>query len=118
MEQLVQESKGEIDSDQLIFMKVDISDFSSVRKFADDYAKQTAQVDTLILNAGIMKSERGLSKDGIEMTLATNHFGHFLLVHLLLPSLLAAESHGAKPRIIVLASALAYQTDVLDFTEF
>ncbi|OLP89533.1 hypothetical protein AK812_SmicGene28989 [Symbiodinium microadriaticum] len=36
-------------------------------------------VDTLVLNAGVMRRSRLLTEDGLEETMAANHLGHFLL---------------------------------------
>ena len=44
---------------------------------------------TQILNAGIMMCPLQYTKDGFEMQIGTNHFGHFALVADLLPSMRA-----------------------------
>lgn len=54
-------------------------------------------VDIVINNAGIMNlPDRGLNEDGIEMTWATNHLGHFLLTCLIMPRLLKAAEGNPK----------------------
>jgi protochlorophyllide reductase len=66
--------------------QLDLSSLSSVRNFVEDFKLRHAAFDVLINNAGIMAvPKRELSLDGIEMQIATNHFGHFLLTALLLP---------------------------------
>ncbi|ORV45706.1 oxidoreductase [Mycolicibacter engbaekii] len=62
---------------------LDLADLSSVRRFADD----TAQVDVLINNAGIMAVPYAATVDGFESQIGTNHLGHFALTNLLLPKL-------------------------------
>jgi len=62
---------------------LDVCDLSSVRAFASD----VGAVDVLVNNAGILGVPYGLSVDGIELHLATNHLGHFALTNLLLPRL-------------------------------
>lgn len=70
--------------------ELDLSDLSSVRRFAADWsASRPEGLDLLINNAGIMAIPRTLSADGYEMQLATNHLGHFALTGLLLPALVA-----------------------------
>lgn len=70
--------------------ELDLSDLSSVRRFAADWsASHPEGLDLLINNAGIMAIPRTLSADGYEMQLATNHLGHFALTGLLLPALVA-----------------------------
>jgi len=56
------------------------------------------RIDGIILNAATMEPKRQLNKNGIELTLATNHLGPFLLTGLLLQKLLNQEH---KSRIVV-----------------
>src|ERR1700710_2275313 len=50
--------------------------------------------------------DRTITADGVELTMATNHVGHFLLTNLILPKLIAAAKSFKKGsvRIINLAS--------------
>jgi NAD(P)-dependent dehydrogenase (short-subunit alcohol dehydrogenase family) len=63
--------------------ELDLQDLSSVRRFADGVDK----ADVLINNAGIMAAPFGLTADGFESQIGTNHLGHFALTNLLLPKL-------------------------------
>lgn len=58
---------------------VDISDLGAVRAFADGFTP--ARVDVLIQNAGVLPATRQMSREGLELTLATNVVGPFLLTH-------------------------------------
>jgi NAD(P)-dependent dehydrogenase (short-subunit alcohol dehydrogenase family) len=60
--------------------RLDLSDLSSVREFADSVEK----ADVLINNAGVMAVPYGTTADGFEMQIGTNHLGHFALTGLLL----------------------------------
>lgn len=60
---------------------LDVADLSSVRAFAADLGP----IDVLINNAGVMAVPYGLTVDGFETQLGTNHLGHFALTNLLLP---------------------------------
>jgi len=117
MERVVAEADGDIDEEQLKFMQLDTSSFASVRRFVETLRGSGIRPYSLILNAGVMMSTRKLSEDGIEMTMATNHFGHFLLVNLMLPMLREAEARGEKPRIVIVGSNMSYFHGQFDFSE-
>lgn len=92
-------------STELIFLEADLSSLASVRQMAQAFLSQSARLDVLMLNAGIMATSPGLSTDGYEIQFATNHLGHALLTKLLLPALLSTTSQpGADVRIISMSS--------------
>lgn len=91
-------------------MPVDLSSRTQIAQFAADFQQRHERLDVLINNAGGLFSERRISVDGIEMTLALNHLGYFLLTHALLDSLKA----GVKARIVNLASN-AHHKGKIDF---
>jgi NAD(P)-dependent dehydrogenase (short-subunit alcohol dehydrogenase family) len=62
--------------------RLDLADLESVRAFT---AGWTGDLDVLINNAGIMMVPAGMTVDGFELQLGTNHLGHFTLTNLLLP---------------------------------
>jgi NAD(P)-dependent dehydrogenase (short-subunit alcohol dehydrogenase family) len=82
-----------------LFLKLDLSSLSSVRKCATEFAALNLPLHLLINNAGVAGA-RGLTEDGFEMTFGVNHLGHFLLTQLLLPHLIAA----APARVVTVAS--------------
>ncbi len=69
---------------------VDLSDLGSVRA-AGDAAADLGPIDVLVNNAGVMGTKRQRTADGLDLQLATNHFGPFLLTGLLLPQLVASD---------------------------
>ena len=71
-------------------LEVDLSDLGSVRRAAADAAALGA-LDALVNNAGVMGTAYTRTGDGLELQMATNHFGPFLLTGLLLPQLVASE---------------------------
>jgi NAD(P)-dependent dehydrogenase (short-subunit alcohol dehydrogenase family) len=81
--------------------KLDLADLASIRTFAHGFVEDHPTLDVLIGNAGIMACPQGTTTDGFELQLGTNHLGHFLLVQLLTPSLVAAGS----ARVVLLTSA-------------
>ncbi|KAH0956353.1 hypothetical protein HN011_009172 [Eciton burchellii] len=61
-------------------------------------------MDVLIHNAGIAEFlKKEVTEDGLEMTMATNHFGPFLLTHLLINLL-----KQSKPSRIVIVASITY----------
>lgn len=69
---------------------VDLADLSSVRRAADS-AGTFGPVHVLVNNAGVMGTPYATSPDGLELQMATNHYGPFLLTGLLLPQLVASQ---------------------------
>lgn len=72
---------------------------------ARDFTSKERRLDLLYLNAGIMATPAGLTKDGYEIQFGTNHVGHALLTKLLLPTLSrTADEPGSDVRVICLSS--------------
>lgn len=69
--------------------RLDLSSLSSVATFAEGVMGDRASIDLLVNNAGIMAVDEGLTADGFELQLGTNHLGHVALTLRLLPLLLA-----------------------------
>jgi NAD(P)-dependent dehydrogenase (short-subunit alcohol dehydrogenase family) len=84
-------------------MGLDLGSLAAVRAFVAELEADSVPLRALVCNAGLQVT-RALrrSADGIELTFAVNHLGHFLLVHLLLRRLLA----NAPARIAVVASGV------------
>ncbi|HEY1535867.1 MAG TPA: SDR family NAD(P)-dependent oxidoreductase [Polyangiaceae bacterium] len=78
----------------------DFSSLAAVRGLALELEQRGVALDALINNAGVYMKRRELSVDGIELTLAVNHFAHVLLTHLLL----AGSAGKALSRVINLSS--------------
>lgn len=72
-------------------MKLDLSDFTSIRQFANEYKRRFNRVDTLINNAGVGFPRPKLDRQGHDLTFTTNHLGHFLLTVMLLDLILATR---------------------------
>ncbi|VVC96043.1 unnamed protein product [Leptidea sinapis] len=88
---------------KLEIKKLDLSSFSSIREFAADIIKTEPKLDVLIHNAGYAQTfKKYKTEDGLEMTMATNHYGPFLLTHLLITLL----RKSTPSRIVVVASSL------------
>ncbi|XP_033118320.1 retinol dehydrogenase 13-like isoform X2 [Anneissia japonica] len=92
-------------SEEVYVKHLDVSSLSSVRKFVDETTQEESRLDVLINNAGISApNEQVITEEGLEITFATNHLGHFLLTNLLLDLL----KKSAPSRVVVVA-ATAYR---------
>lgn len=86
------------------FIRTDLSEQSDVRALAARLAESCEFIDVLINNAGARIDNYRETDDGIELTFATNHLGHFLLTGLLIERLLQAPS----ARVITVTSVTHY----------
>lgn len=83
---------------------LDLSSFKSIRECAEKINANEERLDILIHNAGYANYIwRGVSKDGLEITMATNHYGPFLFTHLLI-DLMKKTAKENPCRIVVVAS--------------
>ena len=97
---------------QIFVEELDLADLSNVESFATRLKKSHQHVDILINNAGVMIPPQSTTKDGFELQIGTNHFGHFALTSHMMPLLSAAE----KPRIVTLSS-IAHWSGVIDLED-
>lgn len=82
-------------------MQLDTSSLASVRAFAKKVTSEERELHILVNNAGMAgPAKQQFSEDGLDLTMATNHFGPFLLTNLL-GDLLKA---GAPSRIVCVSS--------------
>ena len=84
---------------------LDLANLESVEDAAEEVADLAGQLDLLVNNAGVMAVAPGLTADGFEVQIGTNHLGHFALTGRLLPLLLAA----GDARVITVTS-VAHRT--------
>ncbi len=79
----------------------DLSDMASVRAAAAEIVERLDRLDVLVNNAGLtLRGKRQVTEAGLDVMLAANHLGPFLLTNLLLPLLQAS----APARIVNVAS--------------
>ena len=90
-------------------VRLDLASLASVRAAADDIRASVPRLDLLINNAGVMDIPFARSEDGVELTFAVNHLGHFALTGLLLAQLLATP--GSR---VVTVSSVAHRRGLLD----
>lgn len=105
--QQVAKTQG-LDPSRYSIIELDLASLESVRKFVDEFRASGRALDALVVNAAIYKPslkspER--SADGYEISVATNHLGHFLLCNLLLEDLKNAPNPA--PRLVTLGTVTA-----------
>jgi NAD(P)-dependent dehydrogenase (short-subunit alcohol dehydrogenase family) len=91
---------------------VDLASMGSVRAAAGELRSRCPRIDLLINNAGVMEPPYSLTHDGFELTLATNHLGHFALAGLVLERLLATP--GSR---VVTVSSEGHARGEIDFED-
>ena len=109
----VEQLKAESHNLAIDYFIADFSSQKSVRQVAERIKQKLTVIDVLVNNAGGVYPSFELSEDGLEMTIATNHFGPFLLTNLLLP-LIEKSSEG---RIVNVSSRSHYRGKI-DFESF
>jgi NAD(P)-dependent dehydrogenase (short-subunit alcohol dehydrogenase family) len=90
----------------------DLSSQEEIHRLADNFKEAYPRLDVLINNAGVFRSERTTTPDGLETTFAVNHLAHFLLTDLLLDVLKAS----APSRIVNVASG-EQRNGTIDFDD-
>lgn len=99
-EKVVEELRMASGNNNIHSLVADLSSQADVRRLAGEFKAKYPQLHVLINNAGAAFTQRQLSSDGVEMTLALNHLAGFLLTNLLLDTLKAS----APARIINVSS--------------
>jgi len=86
---------------QVKFYRVDISSMKEVRNVSEKIKNDFDHIDVLINNAGARFDNYFKNDEGIELTFATNHLGHFLLTL----SLIEMLKKSTQGRIINISSS-------------
>jgi NAD(P)-dependent dehydrogenase (short-subunit alcohol dehydrogenase family) len=96
---------------------LDLASLDSVRAAAQSFLATGRRLDLLVNNAGVMAlPQRRTTREGFELQLGTNHFGHFALTGRLLPALLRPQA-ASSPARIVTVSSIAHRGAVMDFAD-
>jgi protochlorophyllide reductase len=98
----------EIPAEHVSMELIDLGSQKSVRAFVARFTASGLPLHALVCNAAVylpLLKTPARSPEGFEISVATNHFGHFLLSHLLLPRLVPLK--GEAPRLITLGTVTA-----------
>ena len=103
----------EIPPDAYTLMHLDLASLESVRNFVKTFRESGRSLDVLLCNAAVylpLLKEPQRSPDGYEISVATNHLGHFLLCNLLLEDLI--HSKYSNRRLIILGTVTANSNEL------
>jgi retinol dehydrogenase 12 len=108
--QVIDEIKRETGNANVEFAALDLADLASVRACAEAIAARDLPIHGLINNAGLA-GQRGLTKDGFELTFGTNHLGPYLFTRLLLDRI----KQAGTARIVNVSSQSHYSAKGIDW---
>lgn len=95
----------------------DMGTLAGVRRGAEAVLKLTPKLHVLVNNAGVFAGERAVTADGIEMTLAVNYLGPFLLTELLGPRLTESVGEGEPASRVINVSSVAHTRGRIHFDD-
>ena len=101
LQTVLAEIKLKSKNDNIIGFAADLSEMEAVKQLVEDINGKLSHIDVLINNAGVFKSSKAYSDDGIDMRFAVNYFAPYLLTNKLLPLL----EQSSNARVINLSSA-------------
>ena len=93
--------------DSYTIMHLDLASLNSVRQFVNTFRESGKSLDALVCNAAVylpLAKEPQRSEDGYELSVATNHLGHFLLCNLMLEDL---QKSASQARLVILGTVTA-----------
>lgn len=94
-----------IAKDSYTIMPIDLADLVSVRKFVQNFRSSGRSLEALVVNAAIympLLKEPLRSPEGYELSMATNHLGHFLLCNMMLEDM--KKSTYPDRRMVILGT--------------
>lgn len=91
-------------------MHLDLASLESVKQFVDSFRGTERPLDVLVCNAAVYQptaKEPSFTAEGFEISVGTNHLGHFLLSRLLIEDL--KQSDYPSKRMIIVGSITGKQ---------
>lgn len=74
----VDEIRTTTGNEKVELLALELGDFASIRRCAEQFLSRNLPLHLLINNAGLAGA-KGMTKSGFELAFGTNHIGHFLL---------------------------------------
>jgi NAD(P)-dependent dehydrogenase (short-subunit alcohol dehydrogenase family) len=103
--------RSQTENENIDFILADMSSFKQIKAMSDELHKRYDKIDVLVNNAGVQIHGLQISEDGIELTLAVNHFAYFYTTSLLID--LVAKSD--YKRIAIVSSSMHFRMEKFDF---
>lgn len=111
MRPVLEQIRGRDPGAAVEFLRLDVADLASVRRAAAAVLADGRPLDVLVNNAGVAGT-KALSRDGFDLTYATNHIGPFLFTALIRPVLVQAP----QGRIVNVSSAAHLNAPPIDWS--
>ncbi|WP_077488109.1 SDR family NAD(P)-dependent oxidoreductase [Sinomonas mesophila] len=93
----------------------DLSSQASIRSAVREFLSRHDRLDVLVNAAGVFRKDRHVTREGLELTFATNVMAYFLLMDLLSDALRRAATAAGTARVVNIASK--YGRTRLDFDD-
>ncbi|KAJ7227377.1 NAD(P)-binding protein [Mycena pura] len=91
----------------VVFLHLDLSTVAGAQNAAERFLQLESKADILVHNAALMSHPYGKTTDGLEDTLAVNHFAPFAFTRTLLPLLISTSKQPSSDvRVITVSSAI------------
>jgi NAD(P)-dependent dehydrogenase (short-subunit alcohol dehydrogenase family) len=87
------------------FVRGNFTEMADVKRVADEIKALTSRLDVLINNAGGVRDALYRTSEGLEATMAANHFAPFVLTRELMPLLTATAATSAPGDVRVIATS-------------
>lgn len=102
---------------EILLHVADLSLMTDIKELAARFMESKEDLHVLVNNAGLLVDKYERTPEGLEVSIATNLYGGFLLTELLLPLLSqSAEKSGEPSRVVSVASGGMY-TEKLDVSD-
>ncbi|MFW5710429.1 MAG: SDR family oxidoreductase [Spirochaetia bacterium] len=105
------ELQAEADS-EVDLLTADFASMESVSLLADKVKESFPDLQVLVNNAAVIRTERVVTADGFEETFAVNYLAHFLLTYKLLDIL-----RNNAPSRVVNVSSMVHESGSIDFDD-
>lgn len=102
-----------IPEDRYSIIHLDLASLESVHQFVQDFRATGKSLAALVCNAAVylpLEKEPQRSPEGYELSVATNHLGHFLLCNLMLEDL--KNSPAPEKKLVILGTVTANPKEI------